>query len=67
VHSKLNQSNRKPAKNRIWFGCIHITFLLNRLVQFAVFILPMELNRNIRKLPIEPMSRKPILIKTFKN
>jgi len=35
----------ETAKNRISFGCNQIIYLLNRMVWFAVFILPTEPNQ----------------------
>jgi len=36
------------------------------LVRFTILILPTEPNRNIRKMLIQPMSHKPILVETLK-
>jgi len=50
----------ETAKNRIWFGCNQIIFLLNRMVWFSLqfsFYQPnkTEPNRNIRKILIKHM------------
>jgi len=44
----------ETAKNRIWFGCIQIIFLLNRMIWFGLRFLSYQpnqskSNRNIRK------------------
>jgi len=44
----------ETAKNRIWFGCIRVTFVLNRMVWFGLrfsFYQPNQTNpnRNIKK------------------
>ena len=59
----------QTAKNRIWFGCIRIIFLLNRMVWFGLrfsFHQPNQTkpNRNITKTLIKSMSPRPILIET---
>jgi len=57
----------QTTKNRIWFGCIWIIFLLNRMVWFGLqfsFYQPNQTkpNRNIRKMLIKLISPRPILI-----
>ena len=57
----------ETTKNRIWFGCNQIIFLLNHMVWFGLrfsFYQPNQTkpNRNIRKILIKHMSHRPILI-----
>jgi len=65
----IEKPQTEPTKNRIWLGCIQITFLLNRMVWFGLRFLFYQLNQtkpncNIRKILIKSMSHRPILIET---
>jgi len=42
---QIEPTQTKTAKNHIWFRCNRVIFLLNRMVWFAVFILPTEPNQ----------------------
>jgi len=59
----------KTAKNRIWFGCNRIIFLLNRMVWFGLRFSFYQSNRtkpnrNIRIFLIKHISSRQILIET---
>jgi len=54
----IGKPQTETAKNRIWFGCNRIIFLLNRMVWFGLrfsFYQPNQTkpNRNIRKMLIK--------------
>jgi len=57
----------KTAKNRIWFGCNRIIFLLNALFGLVCgfhFTNRTKPNRNIRNFLIKHISSRQILIET---
>ena len=63
---QTESTQTETAKNRIWFRCNRIIFLLNRMVWFGLwfsFYQPNQIkpNRKIKKILIKHMSPKPIL------
>jgi len=66
---QVEPTQTETVKNYIWFGCIRITFLLNRMVWFGLrflFCQPSQTkpNRNLRKTLIKDTLPRLIFIET---